>query len=59
MRSSWRLPRMSGKIRTGIAQLPVEVPFTRNGQPSVRIPLSQLATINPHLPGSFVYLSRK
>lgn len=50
-----RLPKDERQDPNGIARLPVEVP-SENGQPSVRIPLSQLATINPHLPGaSYIY----
>lgn len=50
-----RLPKEERQDPNSIARLPVEMP-SENGQSPVRIPLSQLATINPHLPGaSYIY----
>ncbi|WP_406700132.1 CusA/CzcA family heavy metal efflux RND transporter [Singulisphaera sp. Ch08] len=50
-----RLPKDERQDPNSIARLPVEMP-AENGQSPARIPLSQLATINPHLPGaSYIY----
>jgi cobalt-zinc-cadmium resistance protein CzcA len=50
-----RLPKDERQDPNSIARLPVEMPSDK-GQAPVRIPLSQLATITPHLPGaSYIY----
>jgi len=39
-----------------IGQIPVDAPATNDGQPGIRIPLAEVATIVPHKPGaSYVY----
>ena len=39
-----------------IARIPIDTPPTAEGQPGTRIPLSQVATIDPHEPGaSYIY----
>jgi len=50
-----RLPKDERQDPNSIGRLPVEMPADK-GQPPVRIPLSQLATITPHLSGaSYIY----
>lgn len=50
-----RLPEELRSDPTMIARIPIDVPGT-DGQPGARIPLGQLATIDPHKPGaSYIY----
>jgi cobalt-zinc-cadmium resistance protein CzcA len=50
-----RLPESLRDDPGDIARIPIDVPG-RNGKPGARIPLSHLATIDPHRPGaSYIY----
>ncbi|WP_237722787.1 efflux RND transporter permease subunit, partial [Singulisphaera acidiphila] len=50
-----RLPNELRDDPTVIGRIPIDVPGGDTGE-GVRIPLSQLATINPHTPGaSYIY----
>ncbi|HWE37646.1 MAG TPA: CusA/CzcA family heavy metal efflux RND transporter [Isosphaeraceae bacterium] len=51
-----RLPKELRDDPNVIGQIPVDAPGIGDGKPGPRIPLSQLATIEPHKPGaSYVY----
>jgi cobalt-zinc-cadmium resistance protein CzcA len=51
-----RLPKELRDDPNVIGQIPVDAPGAGDGKPGPRIPLSQLATIEPHKPGaSYIY----
>jgi len=51
-----RLPLTLRDDPNVIGRIPIDTPPGENGQPGARIPLSQLATIDPHEPGaSYIY----
>jgi cobalt-zinc-cadmium resistance protein CzcA len=51
-----RLPLSLRHDADAIGRIPIDTPPTVEGQPGARIPLLQLATINPHEPGaSYIY----
>ena len=51
-----RLPTDLRDDPTVISRIPIDTPGGPDGQPGVRIPLGQLATIHPHKPGAaYIY----